>query len=50
VLATAHRLAAALHHVGAMDAFDMREMDRLCLPRIPTRTAARSAAVRQRER
>ena len=33
VLATAHDLAAALHRVGALDAVDMRDMDRLCLPR-----------------
>jgi putative transcriptional regulator len=35
VLATAHGLAAALHRVGAMDALDMRDMDRLCLPPRP---------------
>lgn len=35
VLATAHGLAAALHRVGAMDAVDMRDMDRLCLPPRP---------------
>jgi len=32
VLATAYGLAAALHHVGALDVVDMRDMDRLCLP------------------
>jgi putative transcriptional regulator len=31
VLETAHGLAAALHRVGALDASDMRNMDRLCL-------------------
>lgn len=35
VLATAHGLAAALHRVGAVDAVDMRDMDRLCLPPRP---------------
>jgi putative transcriptional regulator len=35
VLATSHELAAALYQVGAMDALDMREMDRLCLPPRP---------------
>jgi putative transcriptional regulator len=35
VLATAHGLPAALHRVGAMDALDMRDMDRLCLPPRP---------------
>ncbi len=35
VLATAHGLAAALHRVGALDAVDMRDMDRLCLPPRP---------------
>ena len=35
VLAVAHRLAQALHGVGAMDALSMREMDRLCLPPRP---------------
>jgi putative transcriptional regulator len=35
VLATAHTLAAALHRVGAMDARELREMDRLCLPPRP---------------
>jgi len=35
VLATAHGLAAALHHVGALDVVDMRDMDRLCLPPRP---------------
>jgi putative transcriptional regulator len=35
VLATAHELAAALHRVGAMNALDMRGMDRLCLPPRP---------------
>jgi putative transcriptional regulator len=35
VLATAHGLAAALHRAGAMDAFSMREMDKLCLPPRP---------------
>jgi putative transcriptional regulator len=35
VLATAHGLAAALHCVGALDAVDMRDMDRLCLPPRP---------------
>jgi putative transcriptional regulator len=35
VLATAHRLAAALHRVGAMDALGMRDIDRLCLPPRP---------------
>jgi hypothetical protein len=36
--ATAHDLAAALHRAGAMDALDMREMDRLCLPPRPYRS------------
>ncbi len=35
VLATAHGLAAALHRVGALDAVNMRDMDRLCLPPRP---------------
>ena len=35
VLTTAHGLAAALHRVGAMDAMDMRDMDRLDLPPRP---------------
>jgi putative transcriptional regulator len=35
ILETAHGLAAALHRVGAMDALDMRDMDRLCLPPRP---------------
>ncbi len=35
VLATAHGLAAALHRVGAIDDLNMRDMDRLCLPRRP---------------
>jgi hypothetical protein len=35
VLATAHDLAVALHRVGALDALDMRAMDRLCLPPRP---------------
>lgn len=35
VLATAHDLAAALHRVGALDAVNMRDMDRLCLPPRP---------------
>jgi putative transcriptional regulator len=35
VLATAHGLAAALHRVGALNAVDMRDMDRLCLPPRP---------------
>lgn len=35
VLATAHRLAAALHRVGGMNALDMRDMDRLCFPPRP---------------
>ena len=30
VLATAHRLAVALHRVGALDDRGMQEMDRLC--------------------
>jgi hypothetical protein len=32
MLATAHRLAAALHRAGAIDALTMREMDQFCLP------------------
>ena len=35
VFATAHGLAAALHRVGALDAVNMRDMDRLCLPLRP---------------
>ena len=35
VLATAHGLAAALHRVGALDATNMRDMDKLCLPSRP---------------
>ena len=35
VLATAHGLAAALHHVGAIDRATMREFDALCLPPRP---------------
>ena len=35
VLATAHGLATALHRVGVLDAVDMRDMDRLCLPPRP---------------
>ena len=35
VLATAHGLAAALHRVGALEAVEMRDMDRLCLPPRP---------------
>lgn len=31
VLSTAHRLASALHDVGAMNDITMREMDALCL-------------------
>lgn len=35
VLATAQSLAAALHRVGVLDAVNMRDMDRLCLPPRP---------------
>jgi len=35
VLATAHELAKALHHVGALDELTMRDMDRLCMPPRP---------------
>jgi putative transcriptional regulator len=35
VLATAHELATALHHVGALDELTMRDMDRLCMPPRP---------------
>lgn len=35
VLATAQGLAAALHRVGVLDAVNMRDMDRLCLPPRP---------------
>ncbi|MGH7190704.1 MAG: helix-turn-helix domain-containing protein [Acetobacteraceae bacterium] len=35
VLATAHGLAMALHHAGALDAVDMRDLGRLCLPPRP---------------
>ena len=35
VLATAHGLATALHRVGVLDAVNMRDMDRLCLPPRP---------------
>ncbi|MEI4573011.1 helix-turn-helix domain-containing protein, partial [Klebsiella pneumoniae] len=35
VLSTAHGLATALHRVGAFDAVNMRDMDRLCLPPRP---------------
>jgi putative transcriptional regulator len=35
VLATARDFAVALHRVGAMDAIDMREIDRLCMPPRP---------------
>jgi putative transcriptional regulator len=38
MLATAHGLASALHRVGAMDDFSMRDMDRLCLPPRPDYT------------
>ncbi len=34
-LATAHGLAVALHRVSAMDALEMCDMDRLCLPPQP---------------
>src|ERR1039458_8186710 len=46
VLATAHDLAAALHRVGAMDALDMRAMDRLCLPPRPGDGSAEVERVR----
>jgi len=39
VLATAHGLATALHRVGAMGDLNMRDMDRLCLPKRPDYTA-----------
>ncbi len=46
VLATAHDLAAALHRVGAMDALDMRAMDRLCLPPRPEYGSAEVRRIR----
>jgi hypothetical protein len=35
LLASAHKVAKALHEVGAMDEVTMGEMDRLCLPPPP---------------
>ena len=35
VLATAHRLAGALHRVGALDTAGLRGLDGLCLPPRP---------------
>jgi len=46
VLATAHGLAAALHRVGAMDALDMQDMDRLCLPPRPEYGSAEVKRIR----
>jgi putative transcriptional regulator len=46
VLETAHGLAAALHRVGAMDALDMRDMDRLCLPARPEYGSAEVKRIR----
>jgi putative transcriptional regulator len=46
ILATAHDLAAALHRVGVMDALDMRDMDRLCLPPRPEYGSAEVRRIR----
>lgn len=46
VLATARDLAAALHRVGAMDAVDMRDIDRLCLPARPEYGSAEVRRIR----
>jgi len=35
VLASAHKVAKALHEIGAMDDVTMREIDSLCLPPAP---------------
>jgi len=36
IRASAHEVARALHEIGAMDDVTMREMDKLCLPPVPT--------------
>jgi putative transcriptional regulator len=46
VLATAHRLATALHRAGAMDELNMREMDLLCLPPRPDYTGPEVKRIR----
>jgi putative transcriptional regulator len=46
VLEAAHGLAAALHRVGAMNALDMRDMDRLCLPPRPEYGSAEVKRIR----
>lgn len=46
VLSTAHELASALFRVGAMDALDMRDMDRLCLPPRPDYGSAEVKRIR----
>jgi putative transcriptional regulator len=46
VLSAAHRLASALHDVGAMDDITMREMDALCLA--PPKAYGRADVVRIR--
>jgi putative transcriptional regulator len=46
ILASAHKVAEALHEVGAMDDVTMREMDKLCLPPVPTYSPAQIRRIR----
>jgi putative transcriptional regulator len=44
ILASAHKVAKALHDVGAMDDLTMREMDKLCMPPVPARCGTLTAS------
>ncbi|QJT07514.1 helix-turn-helix domain-containing protein [Oceanidesulfovibrio marinus] len=50
ILDNAHDMARSLHNVGAMDDITMRQIDALCLPKVPTFSAEDIKRIRNKSK